>query len=326
MENNDSSLVPRPHPLLDPARLAEGAAKAIRDILAAGASANTARSYRTAVRYWAAWYLGRYGRAIALPVPAAVVLQFVVDHLARPRPDGSWRQELPPALDAALVAAGAKAAPGPWKRGTIEHRLSVLAAVHRRHDQANPCEAPAVRQLLKSARRAGAQRGEAPARKAALTREPLEALLASCDDSLEGLRDRALLLFGFASGGRRRSEIAAAQVDQLQPVGPDAYVFRLGASKTDPTGTASVVAGGKPIVSRAARALAAWVVAANIEEGALFRRCGANASVRRSRRPQWVRSSSAARAGPAGTRTSAGTAYAPSSSPRRAVSRSRWRK
>jgi integrase len=272
MKNDPSALIPRPQPLLDPARLADGAAAAIREILAAGASVNTARSYRTALRYWAAWYLGRYGRPIALPVPEAVVLQFVVDHLARARPDGAFHHELPAALDAALVAAGAKATTGPWKRTTVEHRLSVLAGIHRQHDQPNPCETPGVRQLLKSARRAGAQRGEAPTKKAALTREPLEAMLATCDDSLEGLRDRALLLFGFASGGRRRSEIAAAQFAQLRPIGPGAFAFYLGASKTDQSGVASSAGGAKPIVGRAAAALAAWLDTARVTDGPLFRR------------------------------------------------------
>lgn len=179
---------------------------------------------------------------------------------------------MPAALDAALVAAGVKAVAGPWKRPTVEHRLSVLAGIHRGREQPNPCEAPAVRQVLKSARRAGAQRGETPTKKAALTREPLEAMLATCDDSLEGLRDRALLLFGFASGGRRRSEIAAAQLHQLQRVDATTYVFQMGASKTDQAGTRSSHAGAKPVVGRAAAALTAWLTAANLSEGAVFRR------------------------------------------------------
>lgn len=272
MKTDPSLPAPRPHPLVDPARLAEGAAEAIREILAAGASANTVRSYRGAMRYWAAWYLGRYGRPIALPAPAAVVLQFVVDHLARPRADGTWRHELPPALDAALVAAGTKAALGPWKRATVEHRLSVLSGVHRLRELPSPCEAAAVRELLKRARRASAQRGESPRKKAALTRAPLERMLATCDDSLEGLRDRALLLFGFASGGRRRSEIAQAQVAQLHRVAEAQYVFQMGASKTDQAGVASVAAGGKPVVGRAALALEAWLNASGISGGPLFRR------------------------------------------------------
>ncbi len=53
-------------------------------------------------------------------------------------------------------------------------------------------------------------------------RPELEALLSACDHSLEGLRDKALLLFGFASGGRRRSEIAAADWQDLHCIGEDA--------------------------------------------------------------------------------------------------------
>jgi integrase len=53
-----------------------------------------------------------------------------------------------------------------------------------------------------------------PRRKRAATREVLEAMLATCDDSLAGVRDRALLHFAWGSGGRRRSEVAAACVER----------------------------------------------------------------------------------------------------------------
>jgi len=35
-------------------------------------------------------------------------------------------------------------------------------------------------------------------------------MIATCDDSLQGIRDKAILLFGWSSGGRRRSEVASA--------------------------------------------------------------------------------------------------------------------
>jgi len=272
MKKDALAIIPVAYPVLDPAQLAGSAAEAIRDILAAGASANTARSYRTALGYWAAWYRGRYANELALPVPEPVVLQFIVDHLPRVDAEGTLRWELPTALDAALVAAGAKAALGAWKRSTVEHRLSVLASVHRLKDLPGPSDSPRVRQLLRSARRAAAQRGEAPAKKAALTRDPLEAMLATCGDDLEGQRDRALLLFGFASGGRRRSEIAGARLEQLQRLGPETWVFQLGRSKTEQAGPTAASAGGKPLVGRAAVALEAWLDASGITDGALFRR------------------------------------------------------
>jgi hypothetical protein len=37
------------------------------------------------------------------------------------------------------------------------------------------------------------------------------------------VRDRALLCFGFASGGRRRSEITAADLRDLPKIGEDGY-------------------------------------------------------------------------------------------------------
>jgi hypothetical protein len=55
--------------------------------------------------------------------------------------------------------------------------------------------------------------------------------MATCDDTLEERRDRALFYFGFASGGGRRSEIAAA--DALPDGG---YLYRFGHSKTQQNG------------------------------------------------------------------------------------------
>lgn len=49
------------------------------------------------------------------------------------------------------------------------------------------------------------KRGERPATRTALLAADLRAMAATRDDSLKGKRDRALLYFTFASGGRRRS-------------------------------------------------------------------------------------------------------------------------
>jgi len=81
---------------------------------------------------------------------------------------------------------------------------------------------PAIRTVLSRARRASVKRGERPTKKTAIVKSDLEAMLATCDDSLQGIRDRALLCFGFSSGGRRRSEIAVADMRDLQRTGPSA--------------------------------------------------------------------------------------------------------
>lgn len=225
----------------------------------------------SALRYWAGWHRGRYGIELALPVSEAVVIQFLVDHIQR-RSKAELVSELPPVLDQTLVAAGLKAKVGPLKLSTVVQRVAVLSTAHKLKRLTNPCELPSVRTLLSRARRSAVKRGERPTKKTATTRAELEAILETCDDSLEGLRDRALLCFGFASGGRRRSEIAAADMRDLRKVGDDGYIYRLEYSKTQQAGVKADSTPDKPILGRSAEALSAWLDAARIIEGAIFRR------------------------------------------------------
>jgi len=272
----DNSLIPtlaQPASHLTlPIQLAQQAADAVRELLAEAAAANTTRSYASALRYWAGWHAARTGVAFSLPVPEATVLQFVVDHVVRRSADGDLAWELPPAVDRTLVAAGLKAKPGPWTLATVRHRVAVLSTAHRLKQVPNPCEQPAIRTVLSRAARAAVKRGVRPRKKTAITLAELEAMLATCDDSLEGLRDRALLCFGFASGGRRRSEIAAADLRDLRRIGPQGYIYRLEHSKTQQAGVTASSTPDKPILDRAAQALEAWLNSAAITEGAMFRR------------------------------------------------------
>ncbi|MDQ1093172.1 integrase [Xanthomonas sacchari] len=233
----------------------------MRELLAEAAAANTTRSYATALRYWAGWHQARYGVELALPASEAVVIQFLVDHIQRKNKTGLV-SELPPA----------KAKVGPLKLSTVVQRVAVLSTAHKLKRLTNPCELPSVRTLLSRARRAAVKRGDRPTKKTAITRPELEAMLATCDDSLEGLRDRALLCFGFASGGSRRSEIAAADMRDLRKVGEDGYIYRLEYSKTQQAGVTADSTPDKPILGRSAEALSDWLEAAGIQKGALFRR------------------------------------------------------
>lgn len=259
-----------------PQELAASAGAAVQDILAEAASANTTRSYTSALRYWAAWHLARFkNEAMTFPVAEAVVIQFVVDHVARKSKHGLVN-ELPAAIDQLLVEARVKTALGPLKLATVTHRVAVLSSLHTLKKLANPCEQPAVRHLLSRARRASVKRGERPKKKTAITRHELEAMLATCDESLEGKRDRALLYFGFASGGRRRSEVAAADMQDLQRIDETTYIYSLLHSKTDQAGPTAGSTPEKPILGAAATALADWLQSAQIKEGALFRRLWTN--------------------------------------------------
>jgi len=74
---------------------------------------------------------------------------------------------------------------------------------------------PGLRSALRLAVRASPRPRKRKSAKA-VTADILGALLqAAAGDSLVDIRDRALLLTAFASGGRRRSEVASLRVEQL---------------------------------------------------------------------------------------------------------------
>jgi integrase len=229
-----------------------------------------------------------------------VVVQFIVDHAAREASDddvvaesvetsaagdkaprkaakkasrkaASLVFDLPPAIDALLVAQGYKGKTGAYALNTLVHWLAVLSKAHRNLHVDNPRNHSQVRELLKNVRSGHSKRGVKPHKQSALAKGPLRAALATCDESIRGKRDRALLLFGWASGGRRRSEIAFASMDNLRQAGARAYLYTLGHSKTNQDGKTNPD-DDKPIAGVAAAALEAWLAASGITEGPIFRR------------------------------------------------------
>ena len=252
------------------ARNVEAAVQVIRQI---ATPTTTWKAYASALRYFGAWMQLRLNQPLSFPVPVATVQLFVLDHFGQPERrvlSGGHEKlvlnpHMPGTVDAALVSGGYKSEPGLHRMTTIDLRLNVLSWAHREMKVDSPCQDPAVRQLLSDCRKLAKELGAGPRSKTAATGNALEAMLVTCDESLEGLRDRALLLFGWTSGGRRRSEIAKAEVQDLEWMGPHEAVFRMRRSKTGDTGP-------KPVKADAALALKAWLSAAKISEGALFRR------------------------------------------------------
>ncbi len=283
-----------PERLLDATALNTDAEFAIAAFYREGQSRNTARTYKTALQYWGAWHALRYGAPITGPVAAPVVLQFIVDHLehnpelAPPqitpysRRSDTTQHLLPAAIDRLLVDRNYKAKLGPWTFSTVETRLAALSRAHERYiadnpqlklgPEANPLKDPRVRQLLKAVRRVYARRARPPKRPNAATKDVMEALLATCGEDLPGIRDRALLLFGWASGGRRRSEIVAASYDNIRRDG-ESFIYELGASKTNQSGRKNPH-NLKPIAGSAAAALDKWfraLASQHVNDGQIFR-------------------------------------------------------
>ena len=281
--------------LQDAQRLSERAEKAVAAFFHEGHSRNTARTYKTALQYWGVWHALRYGVALQSPVSPAVVVQFIVDHLEHqpglPSPEISpytpssrtTQHMLPLPIDRLLVECRYKAHLGPWSMATVQTRLAALSKAHDHFisnnghltlgPEANPLRDPRVRQLISAARRTYARRGRDSSRPVAATRCVMEALLATCADDLSGKRDRALLLFGWASGGRRRSEITAATFENVRRDG-DGFIYDLRRAKINQHGRKDLRT-LKPIQGAAAEALEAWMqelLQFRITHGPLFRR------------------------------------------------------
>ncbi|MBX7276738.1 site-specific integrase [Pseudomonas sp. ERGC3:05] len=254
---------------LDSHLLTVDAQHAAAAFIAAGTAVNTVRSYRSALAYWSSWLQLRYGQTLGdAPLPATMAVQFVLDHLARPLGDGTWVYLLPRAIDATLVAARVKGGLGPLAYNTVSHRLSVLGKWHRLQGWDSPTEAPALKTLLRDARKAQSRQGVSVRKKTAIVLEPLQALLATCTDGMRGKRDRALLLLAWSGGGRRRSEVVGLQIGDLRRLDADTWLYALGTTKTDTSGTRRE----KPLRGPAAQALTEWLKAAPAESGPLFRR------------------------------------------------------
>lgn len=261
-----------PPPPPDPTKLEGEVASAVHAIRIAATPSATWAAYAKALRYFSAWYYLRIGAPLSLPVAVEHVQLFVLDHFGHPervRAAGGeqlvLRNRMPPEVESALVAGGYKAEPGLQRMSTVDHRLTVLSWAHGEKKLDSPCHEQAVRKLLADCRKLAKELGQAPKSKTAATQSSLDAMLETCDDSLEGKRDRAILLFGWSSGGRRRSEISLAEVRDLEWIGPDTAVFRMRLSKTGDSGP-------KPVTGEAANALRNWLDAAKISEGAIFRR------------------------------------------------------
>jgi integrase len=240
-----------------------------------GTPANTTASYKSAARYLSTWYTARYASAPTLPWSAAEVVTFITDHV--PVGEGTSQTTMPPAVQDVMRALSRRTSPTdeppPAHRisiATLDHRLSALSAAHERANLPNPTRVPPVRQLLKHARAIAARSGKTSRRATPLTAPLVNKMASTCDDSTIGIRDRALLLFAFASGGRRRSEISTALFSNLKKIGAQHYNYHLAVSKTNQAGVFESK-DLKPIKGDAAFRLSMWLIRGAITSGFLFR-------------------------------------------------------
>lgn len=156
----------------------------------------------------------------------------------------------------------------PIRMQAVWSHLSAIAFAHKYFGHSNPIDRLSPKYLK------GLQRAlpRSTQKKTWLSMSQLNAAVSGLPRTLKGLRDRAALLVAFASGGRRRSEVAGMQFEELQRT-DDGWLWRIPRTKTSDTvfEVAIPQLRGDPELCPA-RALAAWMSAANISSGPVFRR------------------------------------------------------
>ncbi|MER9248859.1 site-specific integrase [Mesorhizobium sp. M0590] len=253
----------------------------LRHLAREGMGENSLRALASDLGYLEAWSLAATGFSLPWPAPEALLIKFVAHHLwdsAKRETDVS--HGMPEDVAAALKSAKLLRVDGPHAPNTVRRRLSSWSTLTGWRGLTGNFSAPGLRSALKLAVRASARpRGRKS--KKAVTADILSALLTTCaGDRLVDVRDRALLLMAFASGGRRRSEVSSLRVEQFveeepvpadpkDPEGPKlpCLSIRLGRTKTTQADAdAFVLLVGRPVL-----ALKDWLERARISEGAVFR-------------------------------------------------------
>ena len=171
-----------------------------------------------------------------------------------------------PATAAAFIAweAGRGARPS-----TIGRRVAAIRYAHRLAGQDVPTDDERVRATMRGIRRAV---GTAPTKKTPATAERIMAMAPVAGTRLAGLRDRALLLLGFA-GAFRRSELVALDIEDIEESNEGLRVI-IRRAKTDQEAKGATIAIVRGAVACPVSAYKTWIEAANISTGAVFRPIG----------------------------------------------------
>lgn len=150
---------------------------------------------------------------------------------------------------------------------TLTRRLAAIRASHIEQGHSNPAASAFVRATLKGIRR---RHGRPVKPKAAISVEMLLKMAEACPATPAGLRDRAILLLGFA-GAFRRAELANLTCEDLAVSGEGVRIT-IRRAKSDQEGRGSQLAiprCGSALCPVAA--LEDWLSTSGITSGALFR-------------------------------------------------------
>lgn len=250
----------------------------LRHLVNEGMGENTLRALTSDLAYLQAWSLAATGHSLPWPAPEGLLLKFVAHHLWDPaKRENDPEHGMPIDVDQSLRGQGFLKVTGPHAPDTVRRRLATWSTLTKWRGLSGAFASPALKSAIRLAVRATPRPRKRKSAKA-VTGVVLAQMLATCSSgSLRDLRDRAILMVAFASGGRRRSEIASLRREQLTaepPVvvadGPPlpSLAIHLGRTKTSGADHDEVVY----LTGRPVEALDAWMTAAKIGTGSVFRK------------------------------------------------------
>ena len=209
-----------------------------REFIRHSKSKNTIRAYSSDWRLFVEW-CNKY-QFISLPATEEVVSIYIT----------------------AMVEEGMKAS-------TIQRKLVAISQAHKTAKYDTPTSGANVRAVWRGIRReiGTAQKGKAPA-----VIEDIRRMVSSMPSSLLGLRNRTLILIGFA-GAFRRSELVGLNCEDIA-FEREGLVITIRRSKTDQEGVGRKVGihYGTRLETCPVRTLEEWLSTAHIEAGSIFRR------------------------------------------------------
>ncbi len=212
--------VPARSPAVEVEAYIEETVRAAREYAAASRAPNTLRAYASDIEDFSTYCKVDLGGVGPLPADPETVTVYITD-MAREVPEGQG-----------------------LKVSTIGRRLASVSAWHKRDGFQSPTEDRLVRETMKGIRR---KKGSRSKRAAPLTVGVLTRVLKAIQTHDKtgalvpaALRDRVLLLMGFA-GSFRRAEISELRVSDLEFFEGRGLVVEIRASKTDSEGEGAVV-------------------------------------------------------------------------------------
>jgi integrase len=250
----------------------------LRRLVNEGMGDNTLRALTSDLAYLQAWSLAATSNPLPWPATEALLLKFIAHHLWDPhRRETDPEHGMPMAVEQTLRDHRFLRSTGPHAPATVRRRLANWSTLTKWRGLDGAFASPQLKSAIRLAVRAAARPRRRKSAKA-ITGDVLAKLLATCErGSMRDLRDRAILMVAFASGGRRRSEVAGLRREQLSQEAPvssedggplPSLAIHLGRTKTSGADQDDVVY----LTGRPVDALNAWLGAAKIDSDSVFRK------------------------------------------------------